>query len=159
MSAIQYVYKGHDKRVQHMSKGNGYKSWPLWVSQLVCGLLVSDAPPISIIKAITIFHDTINRERSSDVPCLHYIRHCQAYLQVVGEIMVAIKLGRFPKWVQVGTDATTRGRIGFQCLIVYVMLPNMVIDPIIVLSCIYLNNETADKTEEGELLLLCNLNL
>ena len=72
-------------------------------------------------------------------------------MQVVGETIAAIKLARQESWAQLWTDATTRRQIPFTALIIGLMRdgPEDEIDPIVVSSCIFMDDETSETCAEG----------
>ena len=47
------------------------------------------------------------------------------------------------------TDVTTRRHIPFQCLIISLLGDDMKIDPVLVSSCIFLDDETAETTVDA----------
>jgi hypothetical protein len=70
-------------------------------------------------------------------------------VQVIGETIAAIKLASAEKWDQLWTDATTRRQCPFQALIIGLMDSENKLDPVIVSSCIFLEDETAETTVES----------
>ena len=70
-------------------------------------------------------------------------------MQVVAETIAAVKLGRADSWVQISTDETTRRHIPFQCLIISLLGDDLKIDPVLVSSCIFLDDETAETTVDA----------
>ena len=63
--------------------------------------------------------------------------------------MAAIKLGNADTWKQISADATSRRQLSFQCLIISILSADGKIDPVIVSSCIYLDDETAETTVDS----------
>ena len=147
----EYAKKTPPPRMRKMfTKGvRGGAKWPLWVVQLICELLVIGVPPNTIRPSITTVWETIFNESPEDVPALSYIRQCRVVVQILGETLAAMKLADADLWKQLSTDATTRRHIPFQCLIISVMADEFKIDPVIVSSCIYLDEETAEATVDS----------
>ena len=71
-------------------------------------------------------------------------------VQVIGETIAAIKLDMAAKWDQLWTDATTRRQCPFQALLIGLMDENKKIDPGMVSSCIFLEDESAETTVESK---------
>ena len=127
----------------------GGSRWEMWVVQLICELLALGVPPSAIPSTINTMYITLFNEPPTEVPCVSYIRQCRTVMQVVAETIAAIKLGRADSWVQISTDATTRRHIPFQCLIISLLGDDMKIDPVLVSSCIFLDDETAETTVDA----------
>ena len=70
-------------------------------------------------------------------------------VQVIGETIAAIKLASVERWDQLWTDATTRRQCPFQALIIGLMDTKKNLDPVIVSSCIFLEDESAETTVES----------
>ena len=66
-------------------------------------------------------------------------------------MIAAIKLAREDSWVQLWTDATTRRQIPFTALVIGLMGdgPDDKIDPIVVSSCIFMDDETSETCANG----------
>ena len=75
------------------------------------------------------------------MPCVSFIRQHRVVVQVMAEMMAAIKVGNADTWVQLSNDATSRRQLSFQCLIISILAADRKIDPVIVSLCIYLNDE------------------
>ena len=58
--------------------------------------------------------------------------------------MVALKLAKAVKWNQLFIDATSRWQISFQDLLVGIMDDDGMIDPVVVSSCIFMEDETSE---------------
>ena len=77
---------------------------------------------------------------------MSFIRRCLTVVQVVGEAIAAWKLEDSDSWRQIFTDATSRHQCAFQALFVGLMDEDEFLDPVIVSSCIFLENETSQTT-------------
>jgi hypothetical protein len=92
---------------------------------------------------------------------VNFVRQCRMVTQVLCETMSAFKLASAEDWVQWVFDATSRRQTPFQASIITVMT-EAGLDPIIVSSCIFLDDETSettanslvDKVSVGQLLIL-----
>ena len=58
--------------------------------------------------------------------------------------MVALKLAKAVKWNKLFTDATSRWQISFQYFLVGIMDDEGMIDPVVVSSCIFMEDETSE---------------
>ena len=93
--------------------------------------------------------ETMTKEKVERLPSISYIRKCRIPIQIVGETMVAIKLARREKWDQLFTDGTTRRQLSFQNVVVILMSENNSLDPVVVSSCIFMEDETSEKQAEA----------
>ena len=64
----------------------------------------------------------------------------------MGETITAWKLADADSWRQIFTDATSCRQCAFQELVVGLMDEDVLLDPVIVSSCIFLENETLQTT-------------
>ena len=67
----------------------------------------------------------------------------------MGETITALKLARAPNWKQLWTDATTRRQIPFTALIIGLLGDDDKIDPVVVSSCIFMENEKSETGAAG----------
>ena len=81
-------------------------------------------------------------------PSLNHVRHCRVLIQIIGETISALKLAWEDTWKQIFFDATTRRQDPFQALIITLM-SNGKLDPIVVSSCVFTEDETAEKEVES----------
>jgi hypothetical protein len=128
--------------------GRGGK-WQPWVIQYICELLVIGTPPASIPSIISSSYQTYYGKEPEDIPQISFVRQCRVIVQVIGETIAAIKLASAEKWDQLWTDATTRRQCPFQALIIGLMDTEKNLDPVIVSSCIFLEDESAETTVES----------
>ena len=138
-----------DSAAQERRNG-GRKQWPEWVVQLVTELLVNGTPPSAIPANIQTLYATI---LCVDVapPTVSFCRDCRTMVQVIGETIAAIKLARATTWAQLWTDATTRRQIPFTALIIGLLGDGLEdkINPIVVSSCIFMDDETSETQAAG----------
>ena len=131
------------------AKKGGRQRWPVWVVQLICELLVNGTPPTAIPGNIRIMYETLYGEPPEDEPSVNFVRECRPVVEVIGETIAAIKLADAGSWDQLWTDATTRRQIPFTALIIGVLGNSEKIDPIVVSSCIFLEDETSETQADG----------
>ena len=68
---------------------------------------------------------------------------------MTGETIPALKLASANDWKALWTDATTRRQIPFTALVIGLLSNEEAIDPIIISSCIFMENECSDSQAEG----------
>lgn len=137
----------------------GKKSWPVWVVQLICELLVNGSLPTSIQENIRTWYGTLYGESPNEVPSCNFIRECRVVVEVIGETVAAIKLASAESWKQAWTDATSRRQIPFGALIIGLLGDDESepIDPVVVSSCIFTEDEKAETQAAGLIDKVCLL--
>ena len=128
----------------------GGARWPLWVTEVCCELLVNGSPPSAIPSSIGTLTATLYGEEPKKLPSLNYVRQCRVLIQVIGERITAMKLAACPNWAEIFFDSTTRRQVPFTAIVVSLMGdgPDS-INPIIVSSCVVLEDETSEKQVDG----------
>ena len=132
-----------------VGRRGGGRKWPIWVVQLICEMLTGGAPPSAIPGLMQTMMETMTEEKVERLPSISYIRKCRIPIQILGETMVAIKLARREKWDQLFTDGTTRRQLSFQNVVVNLMSENNSLDPVVVSSCIFMEDKTSEKQAEA----------
>jgi hypothetical protein len=132
-----------DKKYKAGRKGGG-RRWCVWVIQLISELLAHGTPPSTIPSNIETMYHTLYGVKPDEVPSVNFVRECRVVVQVLGETITAIKLASAEKWEQLWADATSRRQTSFQALIIGVMGEDGNIDPVVVSSCIFAEDEKSD---------------
>ena len=128
----------------------GGAQWPLWVTEVCCELLVNGSPPSAIPTSILTLFATLYGEEPKIIPSLNYVRQCRVLVQIISETITAMKLAACPNWAEIFFDATTRRQIPFSAVVVSLMGDGPeTIDPIIVSSCVILEDETSETQVDG----------
>ena len=127
----------------------GARRWPVWVVQLICELLVNGTPPVTVRENIRTMYWVLYNKAPEDLPSVRFIRHCRTKVEVIGETITSLKLARAPIWDQLWTDATTRRQIPFTALIIGMLGDDAKIDPVVVSSCIFTEDERSGTQAEG----------
>jgi hypothetical protein len=70
-------------------------------------------------------------------------------VEVVGETIAALKLAAAENWKQLWTDATTRRQIPFTALVIGLLGDEDNIDPVVISSCIFMDDEKAVTQGDG----------
>jgi hypothetical protein len=136
-------------------KRGGARRWPIWMVQLICELLVNGTSPAAIPSNIQTMYETLYGETPDQIPSVNFVRGCRVVVQVIGETVTAIKLGNAETWKQLWTDATTRRQIPFTALIIGILGDENDIDPVVVSSCIFMEDEQAETQADGILEKVC----
>ena len=137
------------RKVRVKGRKGGGRKWDIWVVQLCCELLLVGVPPTAIPDTIVTMYTTLYGCQPDDWPGVNFVRQCRVVVEVIGETVVAVKLCCAKSWDQGHFDATSRGQKSFQALIISTMGDDMVLDELVVSSCIFLDNETARTTADG----------
>jgi hypothetical protein len=136
-------------RVRVSGRGGG-RMWPLWVTEVCCDLLIHGTPPSAIPSNIGTLFVTLTGEEPKELPSVNYVRQCRVLIQIIAETITAMKLAAHPNWAQIFFDATTRRQLSFSAVIISLMgdEPGSV-DPVIVSSCVIMEDETSEMQVTG----------
>ena len=71
-------------------------------------------------------------------------------VQIISETITAMKLAACPNWAEIFFDATTRRQVPFLAVVISLMGDDPeTIDPVIVLSCVILEDKTSETQVDG----------
>ena len=71
-------------------------------------------------------------------------------VQIISEMITAMKLAACPHWAEIFFDATTRRQVPFSAVVISLMGDDPeTIDPLIVSSCVILEDETSETQVDG----------
>ena len=71
-------------------------------------------------------------------------------VQIISETITAMKLAACPNWVEIFIDATTCRQVPFSVVVISLMGDGLeTIDPVIVSSCVILEDETSETQVDG----------
>jgi len=71
-------------------------------------------------------------------------------VQIISETIMAMKLAACFHWAEIFFDVTTRRQVPFLAVVISLMGDdNETIDPVIVLSCVILEDETSETQVDG----------
>ena len=154
------------KSLKKMFKGRGGGQWPLWVVLLICELLVNGTDPAVVPSNIATMWDTFYDEEPAQTPCVNFVRECRVVIQIIGETVVAMRLAEATLWKEIFFDATTCRQTPFQAILISIIggEDGKTIEPIVLSSCIFMEDKTAEKQAEGmnakvRLIVLCTLTI
>jgi len=134
------------KRERTIGRRGGAKRWPVHIVLLICELLVNGTHPSAVPANIQTTCASFTGVEAKELPTENFVRECRVVLQNVNETLSAFRLGNADTWHQVFTDGTTRRQIAFQNLVIALMEEEGAdLDPVIVSSCMYVENETSEK--------------
>ena len=141
MQAIQLQIK----KERPIGRRGGGSRWPVHVVMLICEFLVNGTRPSVVAKNIQSASAFFTGEETTEAPpCVNFIRECRTVLQNMNETLAALRLGKAESWHQLFTDGTSRRQIAFQNLVIALM-ENGKLDPVIVSSCMVLDDETSEN--------------
>ena len=138
--------KDHDGR---RTRRGGSRRWPTWVVLMICELLINGTRPSAVPSCIHTVYETLYLEAPDELPSINFVRECRVLVEVMGETITAIKLANASQWSQLWTDSTTRRQIPFTALIIGVLAESGDVDPVVVSSCIFMEDETSEMQADG----------
>jgi len=117
--------------------------------QIICELLGNGTPPTTVPLAMQTMYQMLTGDTPDELPCVNFVRSCRVVVEVMGETIAAIKFADAPSWNQLWMDETTRQQIPFTALVIGLMGNSEVIDPIVVSSCIFMEDERSETQAQG----------
>ena len=134
------------KKERLVGRRGGAKRWPVHIVLLICELLVNGTHPSAVPANIQTTCAAFTGAEAKELPSANFVRECRVVLQNLNETLSAFRLGNADTWHQVFTDGTTRRQIAFQNLVIALMEEEGgELDPVIVSSCMYVENETSER--------------
>ena len=116
---------------------------------MVCKLLVLGIPPNAIPGTIITMYESLYDIDCSDVLLAKFARECRDVIRIVCETLTAMKLASTDDWKQIFTDETSRCQQSFSTLIIGIAGEEGELDPVIVSSCMFVPDGSADSTFEA----------
>ena len=132
------------KKERSVGRQGGAGRWPVHIVLLICEMLVNGTPPTAVPQNLQSASVAFTGVAAAELPSVNFVRECRVVLQNLNETLSAFRLGNAKTWHQAFTDGTTRRQIAFQNLVIALM-ENGELDPVIVSSCMFVENETAEK--------------
>ena len=127
----------------------GSRRWPTWVVLMICELLVNGTAPSAIPSNIQTLYETLYQEKPQELPSVWFVRRCRVVVEVMCETLAAIKIASASEWGQLWTDGTSRRQTSFTALIVGILTDAGDIDPVVISSCIFMEDETSQMQVDG----------
>ena len=113
------------------------------IVMLICELLINSTPSSAVPANIQTASAAFTGAEASALPSLRFVRQCRTVLQNLNETLAALQLGNASTWRQFFTDGTTQRQIAFQNLVI-ALREDGKLDPVIVSSCMILEDETSE---------------
>ena len=136
------------KRESQVGRHGGSGKWPVRIVLLICEILVNGKPSSAVPANIQTVSVEFTGTAACEIPSVEFVSKCQVVLQIVNETLSAFILGNAETWNQLFKDGTSRRQISLQNLVIYLM-ENDGLDPVIVSSCMYVEDETSEKCVES----------
>ena len=110
---------------------------------LICKMLVNGMPPTAVPVNLQSTQAAFIGVEAKELPSENFIRQCRTVLQMLNETLSTLRFGKAETWYQLFTDGTSRRQIAFQNMVIALMEDGS-LDPVIVSSCIVLEDETSE---------------
>lgn len=136
------------KRERQVGRKGGAARWPVHIVLLICELLVDGVPPSAVPATLQTTSSALLGVEAEELPTIGFVRNCRVVLQNINETLAAFRLGNATTWHQLFTDGTSRRQIAMQNLVIGLMEEGK-LDPVIVSSCQFVKNETAEACAES----------
>ena len=107
-------------------------------------MLVNGTKPTAVLANMQTSCAAFTCVEAEDLPSINFVCKCRVVLQNLNETLSAFRLGNATSWYQAFIDGTTSRQIAFQNIII-ALLEDGDLDPVIVLSCMYVENETSEQ--------------
>ena len=117
--------------------------------QLICELLVNGTPPSVIPANVRTLYNILCGETSKDLSSVSFVRNCRVVVKIIGKTVTVLKLARAGSQKQLWTNATTRRQIPFTAPIIGLSGDDDKIGPVVVSSCIFMDDKISDTGAEG----------
>jgi hypothetical protein len=127
----------------------GSNCWPTWVVLMICELLINGTEPATVPINIQTIYETLYNEEPVELPSVNFVRKCRVVVEVMCESMAVIKVTSSSEWGQLWTDATTRRQIPFTALIVGLIGNDGNLDPVVISSCKFMEDERSQSQVDG----------
>ena len=135
------------KRENRVGRG-GAKRWPVHVVLLICELLVNGSPPSAVPKIMQTHSAYFTGAEAEELPTVGFVQKTRTVVENINLVFAGMRLGNASSWQQLFTDGTSRQQIAFQNLLIRIM-DDGEFDSVISSSCVYLENESAEKQVEA----------
>ncbi len=125
-------------------------SWPLWVTEVCCELLVNGSPPSAIPSSIGTLIATLHGDEPKKLPLLNYVQQCRVLMKIIAKMITAMKLASCLNWAEIFFNSATCRQVPFTAVVISLMgdEPES-IDSIIVSLCVVLEDETSEMQVDG----------
>ena len=142
LSRLQHI-KLEIKKEKNIGRRGEASRWPVHIVLLICEMLVNGTPPTAVPANLQSTQAAFVGIEAKELPSVNFVRQCRTVLQNLNETLSALRLGRAENWYQLFTDGTSRRQIAFQNMVIALM-EDGTLDPVIVSSCMVVEDETSD---------------
>jgi hypothetical protein len=122
----------------------GPRCWPPWIVQIICEMLVNGTSPSAVPSAMQTMYEILTGDVPKELPSVSFVWSCRVVVEGIGETIAAMKLADASSWNQLWTDGTTRWKILFTAVVIGLMGDDDNIDSVVVLSCIFMEDERSE---------------
>ncbi len=92
----------------------------------------------------------ILRWKPTKILSLYYVWQCWVLVQIISEKVTAMKLAACPNWARIIFDATTCRQVPFSAVVISLVGDGpKTIDPVIISSCVDLEDKTSEMQMDG----------
>jgi hypothetical protein len=123
----------------------GSRHWPTWAVLMICELLIDGTAPTAVPTNIQTIYETLYNEQPEELSLVNFVRECRVVVEVMCETTAAINITSSSEWGLLWTDATTRRQIPFTALIVGLLGNNGNLDPVVISSCIFMEDQRSQS--------------
>ena len=142
------------KKERVVGRRGGASRWPVHIVLLICEFLVNGTPPTAVPANLQTASAAFTGVEAKELPSVNFVHQCRTVLQTLNETLSALRLGTAKTWHQMFTDGTSRRQIAFQNLVIALMEDGK-LDPVIVSSCMVLENETSEMQVKSIVDMVC----
>ena len=136
------------KKERPIWRRGGGKRWPVHIVLLICEMLVNGTHPSAVPANIQTSCASFTGAEADELQSVNFVREFRIVLQNLNETLSALRLVSADTWHQVFTVGTARRQIAMQNLVVALMEDGN-LDAVIVLSCMYVENEASERCVES----------
>ncbi len=111
---------------------------------LICGLLVNGTASSAVPANIQTTSTAFTGKEATELTLVSFVHDCRGVLEGLNQMLLGYRLGKARSWHQLFKDGISLRKIAFQNLVIDLMEGDK-LDPVIVLSCMFLKDETSDN--------------
>ena len=136
------------KRERAIGRWGGSGRWPVHIVLLICEYLVNGTPPSAVPANLQSASAAFTGAEAKELPSVNFVRQCRTVCENLNLMFAGFRLGNARKWHEIFTDGTERRQVAMQNLVIGIMEDGGM-DSVLVSSCKFLENGTAEKQVEA----------
>ena len=140
MCTIQLEFK----KERPVGRRGGAKRWPVHIVRLICEMLVNGTNPQAVPVNIQTACAAFTRVEAEELLSVIFVCECRVVPQNLNESLSMFRLDNSTSGHLMFTAGTTRSQIAFQHPFI-ALLENVDLGPVVVLSCMCVENETSEQ--------------